>query len=306
MSDLDRRALRDAFGSFPTGVTVVTTIDDDGARCGFTANSFASVSLEPPLLLVCPSKRLSTFRAFDAAKRFAVSVLAEGQEDVSNVFAGYKGDRFAAVDWRPDAFGAPIIEGAAAHFSCETVQSLPAGDHAVLIGQVVDFGRSGARGLGYAAGEYFSLGLERAAAGAAGDARKTIVGAVIERDGAVLLSASPEGFRLPTVVLGDGAQARSALAAALAAAGVSVRVGKAYSVFDDRRAGAQTIYFRATAEREATGGLGVWTAISELSEARYASSALRAMMKRYAFESETRDFSLYVGDDVAGDVQSYD
>jgi len=95
MTTLDPRALRNAFGSFMTGVTVITSRDASGAPVGFTANSFTSVSLDPPLLLVCPGKFLSSYDAFTNCSHFAVNVLAEGQEEVSNTFAGYKGDRFA-------------------------------------------------------------------------------------------------------------------------------------------------------------------------------------------------------------------
>ena len=158
MSEIDRGALRQAFGSFLTGVTVVTTRNGAGEPVGFTANSFASVSLDPPLLLVCPARSLSSFAAFARCSHFAVNVLAEGQEDVSNTFAGFKGDRFARVAWRSDGHGSALLEGAAAQFSCRTSQIIPAGDHVVLIGAVEQFAASEQRGLGFAAGSYFSLG----------------------------------------------------------------------------------------------------------------------------------------------------
>lgn len=158
MIEIDRRLLRQAFGSFLTGVTVVTTRNTDGEPVGFTANSFTSVSLDPPLLLVCPARSLSSFSAFAQCAHFAVNVLAEGQEEVSNTFAGFKGDRFARVAWRADSDGSALLEGAAAQFSCRTSQIIPAGDHIVLIGEVKCFTVSEKCGLGYSAGTYFSLG----------------------------------------------------------------------------------------------------------------------------------------------------
>ena len=158
MSEIDPRALRRAFGRFMTGVTVVTARAKDGTLCGFTANSFSSVSLEPPLLLVCPGKFLSRFETFAECRHFAVNVLADGQEPVSDIFASYKGDRFAKVAHRLDAHGTPLIDGAIAQFSCATWHSLPAGDHQILIGEVTAFTQSDAPGLGYAGGQYFSLG----------------------------------------------------------------------------------------------------------------------------------------------------
>lgn len=162
MTAIDPAALRAAFGSFMTGVTVVTARGPGGVPCGFTANSFASVSLSPPLLLVCPGRFLSSFDIFAECSHFAVSVLADGQQDASNAFASYKGDRFARVPTHEDMHGVPVISGAAAVFSCTAAQTIPAGDHAVLIGEVRGMQHSGASGLGYAGGRYFSPG--RAAA----------------------------------------------------------------------------------------------------------------------------------------------
>lgn len=151
----DPRTLRQALGRFPTGVTVVSTRTDDGAKLGFTANSFSSVSLDPPLLLVCPGRRLSSFDAFRACRHFAVSVLAEDQEDLSTHFATYQGDRFATVPHDTDLHGVPVLTGAAARFSCRTAQVIPAGDHCVLIGEIIDMEDGELPGLGFAQGRYF-------------------------------------------------------------------------------------------------------------------------------------------------------
>ncbi|MCC5960125.1 MAG: flavin reductase family protein [Rhodobacteraceae bacterium] len=158
MTRIDPHALRHAFGSFMTGVTVVTTRAPDGTPVGFTANSFSSVSLDPPLLLVCPGKFLSCHDAFHAAGYFAVSVLAEGQEDVSNIFASHSGDRFARVAYDTDLHEVPLIRGAVARFSCTTWQTIPAGDHSILLGRIIALEHTGGAGLGYGGGRYFSLG----------------------------------------------------------------------------------------------------------------------------------------------------
>ncbi|MCB1639495.1 MAG: flavin reductase family protein, partial [Thiothrix sp.] len=101
--------LRQAFGAFMTGVTVVTTRTEEGSPVGFTANSFTSVSLEPPLLLVCLSLNMHSLPAFRTCGHFAVSILSEQQQDVSNLFASYMGDRFASTRWHADSFGMPLI-----------------------------------------------------------------------------------------------------------------------------------------------------------------------------------------------------
>ena len=160
----DPKALRRAFGVYPTGVTVVTTLTDTGMPVGFTANSFTSVSLDPPLLLVCPSLSLGCLPAFSACTRFAVNILSDRQQDVAETFASYSGDRFARIDWHIDPLGVPIIDGGAAHFSCTVQDRHPAGDHIILLGRVEDWTRQddGAP-LTYAGGRYTRLSMQGAA-----------------------------------------------------------------------------------------------------------------------------------------------
>ena len=157
MTGTDKRALRQAFGAFPTGVVVVSAIDaQHGGPVGFTANSFTSVSLEPPLLLVCPAKSLSNYRVFSTCSHFAISILSEHQREISEIFSRFKGDRFSRVSWSSDEHDLPVIHGAAAHFSCRTDRSVDAGDHSILIGQVMGFTANAHPGLGFRSGEYFT------------------------------------------------------------------------------------------------------------------------------------------------------
>lgn len=156
MTSFDRRALRDAFGAFSTGVTVVTARNGEGRPIGFTANSFASVSLDPPLLLVCIAKTSRNLEAMIKTERFAVNILSEAQEEVSNTFARPVDDRFAAVEWHDGPAGSPVFPAAAAWFDCTMEQTVEAGDHVILIGRVVAFEGSDRNGLGYVRGRYFS------------------------------------------------------------------------------------------------------------------------------------------------------
>ena len=155
----DTRALRDAFGAFMTGVTIVTTIGADGAPAGLTANSFTSVSLDPALLLVCLSGKSRTLPAIRSSGGFAVNILSEGQRDLSNRFAGRSEDRFAGVDWAPGPRGAPILAGACGWFDCALHDEVGAGDHLIMIGRVEGFELVGGKPLGYAQGGYFTLDL---------------------------------------------------------------------------------------------------------------------------------------------------
>lgn len=134
-SDFDPRALRDAFGAFATGVTVVTGVDADGNRVGLTANSFTSVSLDPPLLLVCPARTASALPVLQVSARFAVNVLTLDQQAIAERFTKRNIDRFADADWT-DWHGLPVLGGTCASFVCDLHAELDGGDHAILVGRV--------------------------------------------------------------------------------------------------------------------------------------------------------------------------
>jgi len=144
-STFDPRAFRRALGNFATGVTVVTAADASGRKVGVTANSFNSVSLDPPLVLWSIDKRSSSHGVFEEASHFAVNVLAADQIDLSNNFARPKDDRFAEIAYAPGEGGAPVFADCAARFHTEKYQQVDGGDHWIMIGKVVafdDFGRS--------------------------------------------------------------------------------------------------------------------------------------------------------------------
>ncbi|PNG23515.1 flavin reductase family protein [Streptomyces cahuitamycinicus] len=135
----DRRRLRGVLGEFPTGVTVVT-VGGDAPR-GMTANSFTSVSLAPPLLLVCVNNDAVMRRRLELCDTFAVSVLGSGQEAVARHFADHSRPagigQFDAVEWRTGpASGAPLIEGALVHLECAKWRVYEAGDHCVFLGEI--------------------------------------------------------------------------------------------------------------------------------------------------------------------------
>jgi flavin reductase (DIM6/NTAB) family NADH-FMN oxidoreductase RutF len=135
----DHRALRDAFGCFATGITIVTSFDEAGTPVGFTANSFTSVSLDPPLLLVCPGKNASSLPAIRQTGLFGVSVLSSGQRGVAERFAMRGVDRFAEGEWVESESGILLLEGACANFACTLAQDIDAGDHQLLLGRIDSF-----------------------------------------------------------------------------------------------------------------------------------------------------------------------
>lgn len=154
---IDPKALRQVLGHYPTGVTVVTTVDADGLPRGLTANSFTSVSLTPPLLLVCLGKATASHPVFMGSTHFAVNVLADHQRDTSNLFASKASDKFEQAAWQPAASGVPLIDGSLAWFDCTVHQRIDAGDHTILIGQVQAMGQGSGRPLGYCQGAYVGL-----------------------------------------------------------------------------------------------------------------------------------------------------
>lgn len=150
----DARDFRSALGQFATGVTVVTTRSTDGARVGMTANSFTSVSMDPPLVLWCPSKRAPSLQDFEASTHFAINVLASDQHVLSRQFATPAEDKFAGVHCEEGVSGVPLIGGAVATFQCRTVARHDAGDHVVYIGHVEEYTNSGGEPLVFHGGTY--------------------------------------------------------------------------------------------------------------------------------------------------------
>ncbi|MDP1565756.1 MAG: flavin reductase family protein [Polaromonas sp.] len=154
----DSRALRSALGQFATGITVVTTRAADGAFVGLTVNSFSALSLEPALILWSLRCSSPSLPVFEATERFVVNVLAEAQVEVSRRFALPIADKFDGVAHAENAWGQPLLHGAAAWFECRTVSRQAAGDHCLFIAEVERFTLSEAAPLLFHAGGYFALG----------------------------------------------------------------------------------------------------------------------------------------------------
>jgi flavin reductase (DIM6/NTAB) family NADH-FMN oxidoreductase RutF len=151
---------RQAMGNWGTGVTIVTTTDPEGVPYGLTVSSFTSVSLEPPLILVCLDNRLSGFALFQNSKTFGVSILADSQEDVSRVFAKKGAERPASL-YAMGKTGVPLIRGALVGLECKVINAYPGGDHTIFLGEPesIDFmaAEGGAKPLLYFRGRYERL-----------------------------------------------------------------------------------------------------------------------------------------------------
>ena len=154
MNTTDARQLRDVLGTFVTGVTVVTTRDADGNLHGVTANSFSSVSLDPPLVLWSQSLASRSHSAFNGSETFAINILADDQIAVSNQFAKSRGDKFEGVEFDAGLGGAPVLRGVAACLECSKVATYPGGDHVVFLGKVERMHQSNKRPLAFGGGRY--------------------------------------------------------------------------------------------------------------------------------------------------------
>lgn len=132
-------SLREVMGAYPTGVTIVAALDDDGSPFGLTVNSFTSLSLDPPLVLVCIGRQSTWHDHLVASRTFAVNILAAGQHEVATRFAVEPSEgRFEGVPWTPGASGAPVLPDAAASIECALHEVLEGGDHTILVGRVED------------------------------------------------------------------------------------------------------------------------------------------------------------------------
>lgn len=133
---IDPELFRSVLGNFASGVAVVTAMDD-GEPVGLTAQSFTSLSLDPPLVMFCPKVTSTSWPRIEHARHFAANILAEGSEALGIKFARSGGDKFADVSWTPGPSGAPLLTGVLAHIDCKIEAVHPGGDHQIVIGRVL-------------------------------------------------------------------------------------------------------------------------------------------------------------------------
>ncbi len=299
----DLRELRNAFGTFMTGVTIITTREKNGIPRGFTANSFCSVSLDPPLVSVCIGKSADSVDIFAATDRFAINILAENQIETSGLFASKRADKFDITPWKESKGNCPILEGTCAWFDCEVHQQIDAGDHVLLIGKVSAFDYNDQNGLGYVRGGYVTLGLEQAAVNAAGKSSGVVVGALVECNGKLLLEKNPESGRYHPVASGVRQDRGSInhLAEQLESLGIGAVVNSLYAVFDSDDKKHHNIYYRATAEQE---GDATFYARDEIPWDQLESSAIRSMLERYLKETRAQRYGVYFGGEEKGVVEN--
>ena len=154
----DQRQFRDALAQFPTGVTIICTRASSGKYVGFTANSFSSVSLDPPLIMWTIAARSGSLGAFEAAERYAVNVLSAEHAELARRFSRPHADRFAGVAHRLGWSDAPLIDGCVAWLECRHHARHTAGDHVVFVGEVVTVERARGHALIFHQGLFTGTG----------------------------------------------------------------------------------------------------------------------------------------------------
>lgn len=297
----DTRKLRDAFGSFATGVTVLTARQADGTPRGFTANSFTSVSLDPPLLLVCLAKSAHSCETFLQAPQFAVNVLGQEQQSLSALFASRAADKFGQCQWHASAGGVPVLDDALAQFVCTRERLVDAGDHIVLIGRVIELASTEGAPLGYFRGRYFSVGADAQLVQAVAATSGARVGAVLLQGDAVLMTLAPDGgLSLPLSAQPDPGIDR--LQQQLARLGLGATIDFLYAVFEDRKSGAHCIYYRGEVEGLAPLGMCL-VPLADIPWDRMGDAAECLMLRRFAEETRTGGFGIYQGNETEGKVR---
>ncbi|MBL0373348.1 flavin reductase [Rhizobium sp. KVB221] len=282
--ECDRRVFRDMLGSFMTGVTVVATRDASGVSRAFTANSFTSVSLDPPLVLVCLAKSAFSYETFVDCDQFSISILGDWQREQSNSFASKtEAKEIAIAAMAVD--GAPYVRDSLASIICKRGQVVDAGDHAILIGEVQKFHTGVGKPLGYFRGGYVSFGLaerqlERTAS-------SLVVGGIVETEGRILLCRRPGAtyWEIPNAPLGGGQQHSGLLKAVFSRFGIEAQSSFLYSIFQEKGDPHTTMVF----SMEPSGGVtcGVTDDGTELR----------------AFDEEESPWDLVRGDMASGMIQ---
>ncbi|KZM68754.1 flavin reductase family protein [Nocardia terpenica] len=160
---IDARRFRDVLGQFCTGITVVTTFDEAGAPVGFACQSFAALSLDPPLILFCPTKGSRTWAAIEQAGRFCVNVLSEEQQRICARFGSREPDKFAGIGWRTSDLKVPLLNDALAAIQCTVASVVDGGDHHIVIGRVQALSEStdSGRPLLFYRGQYTAIEPEK-------------------------------------------------------------------------------------------------------------------------------------------------
>ena len=298
---INKTEFRKALGLFTTGVTIVSTLQKDNIPRGFTANSFTSVSLDPPLILICIGDFNESKDLFSKSKSFAVNILNEEQMDLSNLFAKPSPNKFDEITWHLGELNTPLIDGSLAWFECENYNQLEAGDHIILIGKVKYFGKNDGSPLGYFQGNYITLDNEKSLVNAISKNTKTILGVIFDNDDSILFNVDKETGYLSLPSVGEKGEkaTTSNLLKKYQNLGFKTKLDFVYSVYEDKNLDAVCIYYRSKENANPPNG-SQYIKFEDISWDKIQDDALVTMLKRYVEESSKENFAIYMGDETSG------
>jgi flavin reductase (DIM6/NTAB) family NADH-FMN oxidoreductase RutF/ADP-ribose pyrophosphatase YjhB (NUDIX family) len=299
---IDAASLRRCLGTFVTGVTIVTTIGEDGSPQGFTANSFTSVSLTPPIVLVCLAKTANSFADFMSCETFAINILSEEQRSTSNRFAKKGESKFEGVEWRAGVTGSPMLVDSMSVLDCTLRERIDAGDHVILMGEVVAMEAKSKRPLVYAQGSYVSLSIQQDLLTNT-SASGTTVGCIALRKDKILLVKRPSdgAWGLPEVKL-NAEKNEGTLNSLFKRIGVNVQLSFLYSVFDLPGA-RQFVIYRGTllSDTVETEHVRLF-AQNEIPWDDLTESTSAPMLRRFFLEAAVDQFGIYAEVEGVGNV----
>ena len=306
-SDYLIQDFRNALGTFPTGVTIVTTIDKENKPIGFTANSFTSVSLNPQLISICIDKASFNLESFSNGESFAVNVLSESQDQISTTFARPVTDRFEQIEWESRVTGSPIIKGSAAWFDCAKDNFIDSGDHFILIGRVLAFDSTTKTPLVYLRGNYVNLNLEQKMLLAMeNETTRVIVGAIIECRGKIFLmeGQSNNAIQFPTASRLGAFDDEMSLLGKLKKMNILASEHYLFSVFESSDNKTSLIYYRAQIDKEVLSDKGQFYDFNKIPFEHLEDEASRIMLRRYITERGLNAFGIFVGKEGDGKVEA--
>lgn len=303
----DIATYRQTLGSFMTGVTVITTLDADGNKRGITANSFTSVSLDPPLVLFCVDYRAASYDTWQSSEGFVIHILASEQQDLAKVFASKAEDKFAGLETVAGSTGSPILQDVHGWLDCKLSQTVIAGDHAIIIGEVVKYSAAPARPLGFYQGRFFGFNTDQEIASLIPQASKVNVGWMMQNEtGEIVCVNQADGsYALPKTLLKASEISADALtAAASAQLGSASSVEFLYSIFEGKPDQISLVYRgQVFASAETLAGAGFETLTpADVNPASFTAPGEAAVVERYLEELSNARFGVYAGTLAEGSV----
>lgn len=298
---------RQVLGSFMTGVTIITTIDADGRPRGLTANSFTSVSLDPPLVLFCVDYRAASYETFQQASGFAIHVLGSEQQELARTFASKSESKFEGLVTDTGVSGAPILRDVHGWLDCELSDVVIAGDHAIVIGEVKRYSTAPARPLGFYQGRFFGFNTDQEISATVPQSAKITVGWMMQsQDGNVIaVPAADGGLALPQSTLSASRIHAEALTAeATELFGLPTSTEFLYSVYEGRDEQLTLVYRgQVFADSEALRDAGFLALPpGDVDPLQFRAPGEEAVVDRYLEELANARFGLYAGSLAEGSI----